>query len=89
MKSNEDRKRSDKDNNIDEEISSNSNNSKNNNHKDSYHSRKMKEASLFNLDKNNKSEKTDFQKHNLNDTKDNNINNDELSIKKTRDLREN
>ena len=87
MKSNEDRKRSDKDNNIDEEISSNSNNSKNNNHKDSYHSRKMKEASLFNLDKNNKSEKTDFQKHNLNDTKDNNINNDELSIKKTKSTR--
>ena len=79
--------KSDKDN-IDEDISSNSNNSKNRNHKESYHSNKMKEISDFNLDKNNKSEKIDIQKNNSNyNNKDNDIDKDDPSIKKTKSSR--
>ena len=87
FKSNENRKKSDK-YNIDEEISSNSNNSKNKSNKESsYHSKKYKETkeiSAFNLEKNIISEKPNIQK---NKSDEQNNNNDDRSIKKTKSMR--
>ena len=86
LKSNEDKKKSEKDN-LDEDVSPNSNSSKN---KNSYERRRnksihIKETSDFNLEKNINSEKLDNQKNIELDKNKNNE--DDASIKKTKSTR--